>query len=141
MMIKYYIYLFFAIIITAIVQAILKTISMKYDGNIVSSMYNPWLYFSLSLLIVALIAWFISASKIEFSILIPVNVATVVIGGVIGYFVFGDEFCGKKLLSYILIISVVILLIFSQQDGVITGSDKVDVNKLPPIETKEINDE
>ncbi len=141
MMIKYYIYLFFAIIITAIVQAILKTISMKYDGNIVSSMYNPWLYFSLSLLIVALIAWFISASKIEFSILIPVNVATVVIGGFIGYFVFGDEFGGKKLLSYILIISGVILLIFSQQDGVITGSDKVDVNKLPPIETKEINDE
>jgi len=132
-MIKYYIYLFFAIILTAIVQAILKTISMKYDGNILASIHNPWLYFSLALLIVALIAWFVSASKIEFSILIPVNVATIVISGFIGYFVFGEEFGGKKMLSYILIISGVILLIFSQQDG-----DKIDKNKLLPIESKEI---
>ena len=69
---------------------------MKYDGNIVSSIYNPWLYFLLSLLMVALIAWFVSASKIEFSVLIPANLATIVISGLIGFFIFGEEFGGKK---------------------------------------------
>ena len=97
LMIKYYIYLFFAIILTAIVQAILKIISMKYDGNILASILNPWLYFSLLLLIVAFITWFVSASKIEFSILIPVSVTTIIIGALIGYFFFGEEFGGKKL--------------------------------------------
>ena len=140
-MTKYYIYLFFAIILTAIVQAILKIISMKYDGNILASILNPWLYFSLSLLVVAFIAWFISASKIEFSILIPVSVTTIIIGGLIGYFFFEEDFGGKKLLSYILILSGVILLIFSQQDSVTTYSDKIHKNKLKPIESKESNDE
>ena len=120
---KYFIYLFFAIVITAIVQAILKTISMKYDVNIFASLHNSWLYFSIALLIVALIAWFFAASKIEFSILIPINVATICIGGFIGYFVFGDEFGIKKLLSYILILSGVILLVFSQHDSVLIDGD------------------
>jgi multidrug transporter EmrE-like cation transporter len=129
-MAKYYTYLFVAITLTAIVQAILKTISMKYDGSIFDSIYNPWLYFSLVLLVFALIAWFVSASKIEFSILIPVNVATIVIGGLIGYFIFGEEFGEKKILSYTLIISGVLLLIFSQQENILTNSNESDKNKL-----------
>ena len=129
-MAKYYTYLFIAITLTAIVQAILKTISMKYDGNIFESIYNPWLYFSLVLLVFALIAWFVSASKIEFSILIPINVVTIVIGGLIGYFIFGEEFGGKKILSYTLIISGVLLLIFSQQENILTNNYESDKNKL-----------
>ena len=137
-MAKYYIYLFIAITLTAIVQAILKTISMKYDGNILASIYNPWLYFSLILLALALIAWFVSASKIEFSVLIPVNVATVVISGLIGYFIFGEELGGKKILSYMLIMSGVLLLIFSQQETVLTNNSELDKNKTLIIKNNKI---
>ena len=54
---------------------------------------------------------------------------------------FGEDFGGKKILSYILILSGVTLLIFSQQDSVTTYSNKIHKNKLKPVESKEINDE
>ena len=72
-MIKYYIFLLIVFTIMAIVQIILKTLSVEYSGNIIKSLYDPLVYLSIFLLVVALALWFISASQIEFSVLIPAS--------------------------------------------------------------------
>ena len=90
-MTKYYIFLLIVFILIAIVQVILKTLSIEYSGNIIKSLYDPLIYLSIFLLVIALALWFISASQIEFSVLIPASVLTIVISGIMGYFIFSEE--------------------------------------------------
>ena len=110
-MIKYYILLLVSILITSGVQITLKIVSEKFDGNLVNSLADPRLYLAISLYILALIAWFVSASRIQFSVLIPANVLTVVLGGLIGYSLFDEVFGLRKIISYLLIIAGILLLI------------------------------
>jgi len=62
----------------------------------------------------ALAAWFISASKIQFTVLIPANILTVVLGGVIGYLIFDEPMGGRKMIAYIIIIFGIVLLMTDQ---------------------------
>ena len=112
-MIKYYIFLSIFFILIAIVQVILKTLSVEYGGNIIKSLYDPLFYLSIFLLIVALALWFISASQIEFSVLIPASVITIVISSIIGYFIFSEEISLRKIIAYVIIVIGVITLTYS----------------------------
>jgi len=115
-MIKYYMFLAFALILIAIVQVLLKTLSVEYGGNIIKSLYDPLIYFSISLLIIALSLWFVAASQIEFSVLIPTSLLTIVISSIIGYFIFSEEISLIKIIAYILITIGIITLTYSSSE-------------------------
>mgnify|MGYP006149310739 FL=1 len=110
-MTKYHFLLYLSILLTAAVQASLKVISIKHDGVISNSLHDPRLYFVAILYGLALCAWFVSASRIQYSVLIPTNILTVVLGGFVGYFLFGETIEIRKLLAYGLICSGVLLLL------------------------------
>ena len=109
-MIKYYIFLLIVFILIAIVQVILKTLSVEYSGNIIKSLYDPLIYLSIFLLVVALALWFISASQIEFSVLIPASLITIVISSIIGLFIFSEEISLRKIIAYVFIVIGLITL-------------------------------
>ena len=109
-MIKYYIFLLTVFILIAIAQVILKNLSIEHSGNIIKSLYDPLIYLSIFLLIVALALWFISASQIEFSVLIPTSVITIVISSIIGYFIFSEEISLRKIIAYVFIVIGLITL-------------------------------
>ena len=109
-MIKYYGILLLSILLTTVVQAYLKSISVKYNGSFFDSLLDFKLYFVLLLYGVALVAWFVSASKIPFTVLIPANILTVVLGGVIGYFLFGEGLGFYKILAYVIVILGILIL-------------------------------
>ena len=98
----------------AIAQVILKTLSIEHSGNIIKSLYDPLIYLSIFLLVVAFTLWFISASQIEFSVLIPASVLTIVISSIIGYFIFSEEISLRKIIAYVLIAIGMITLTYSK---------------------------
>ena len=83
---------------------------MRHDGNLLDGLYDPYFYLVLLIYGIAVMSWFISASKIDYVVLIPANVATVVLGGIIGYWFFGETLGIRRIISYLLIISGVLLL-------------------------------
>ena len=126
-----------AFAIIAIVQVILKIISVENGGSITDSFYDPKLYFSLLLCVVALAVWFISASQIEFSVLLPMNILTIVISGFIGYFIFNEEISVRKIISYVLILAGVFILAYSKTNG--TSHYISDINKT--IDVKDVGNQ
>ena len=113
-MIKYYIFLLTVFTLIATAQVILKTLSIEHSGNIIKSLYDPLIYLSIFLLVVAFALWFISASQIEFSVLIPASVITIVISSIIGYFIFSEEISLRKIIAYVLIVIGIITLTYSK---------------------------
>lgn len=116
-MIKYYIFLLIVIILISIVQAILKSLSIEYSGSIIKSLYDPLSYLCIFLLVLALSFWFVAAFKIEFSVLIPANILTVVISGIIGYYIFSEEINLIKIVAYAFILIGVMILAYSNLSG------------------------
>ena len=106
----------------AIVQVILKTLSVEYSGNIIKSLYDPLIYLSIFLLVAGLALWFISASQIEFSVLIPASLITIVISSIIGLFIFSEEISLRKIIAYVLIVIGIITLTYSKSSLVGFGS-------------------
>ena len=113
-MFKYYIFLLSVFILIAIAQVILKTLSIEHSGNIIKSLYDPLIYLSIFLLVVAFALWFISASQIEFSVLIPASLMTIVLSSIIGHFIFSEEISLRKIIAYVLITIGVITLSYSK---------------------------
>ena len=109
-MIKYYGILLLSIMLTTLVQASLKAISVKYNGSFFDSLFDFKLYFVILLYGIALVAWFASAAKIPFTVLIPANILTIVLGGFIGYFLFGEEFSFYRILAYLIILLGILML-------------------------------
>ena len=133
-MIKYYIFLLIVFILIAIVQIILKTLSVEYSGNIIKSLYDPLIYLSILLLVVALALWFISASQIEFSVLIPASLITIVISSIIGLFIFSEEISLRKIIAYVLIAIGIITLTYSKSaDSSHTVLDKKETINLKDV--------
>jgi len=106
----HFLLLFISILLTVFVQIKLKDISIEYAGNILKALFFIDIYIVLFLYAVALVAWFYAASKIEFTVLIPFNALTIVLGGMAGVFIFSESFDTTKFLAYALIISGVFLL-------------------------------
>ena len=113
-MIKYYIFLLTVFTLIAIAQVILKTLSIEHSGNIIKSLYDPLIYISIFLLVLAFALWFISASQIEFSVLIPASLITIVISSIIGHFIFSEEISLRKIIAYVLIAIGIITLTYSK---------------------------
>jgi multidrug transporter EmrE-like cation transporter len=65
---------------------------------------------ALFIYVVAFVIWIVSLSRIEFSVAIPFNIITVVIGGIFGYYVFNESLSLIRIISYLLIIFGVIML-------------------------------
>ena len=133
-MIKYYILLLTVFILIAIAQVILKNLSIEHSGNIIKSLYDPLIYLSIFLLVVALALWFISASQIEFSVLIPASLITIVISSIIGVFIFSEEISLRKIIAYVLIVIGVIALTYSKSaDSSHTVLDKKETINLKDV--------
>jgi len=111
-MIKYHLFLITSIILTVVVQALLKSNSVKYSGNLFEAIYDSTLYVALFLYATAMVFWYISSSKLQFTFMIPMHILTIIFGGFIGYYFFEESFGIHKILAYILIISGVFVLIY-----------------------------
>jgi drug/metabolite transporter (DMT)-like permease len=107
---------------------------VEYSGNIIKSLYDPLIYLSLFLLVVALSLWFISASQIEFSVLIPASLITIVISSVIGFFIFSEEISLRKIFAYILIAIGVLVLTFSKSND--NNQNTLTNNKISKVKVK-----
>ena len=133
-MIKYYIFLLTVFTLIAIAQVILKTLSIEHSGNIIKSLYDPLIYLSIFLLVVALALWFISASQIEFSVLIPASLITIVISSIIGFFIFSEEISLRKIIAYVLMAIGIITLTYSKSaDSSHTVLDKKETINLKDV--------
>ena len=126
-MTKYYIFLFFVFVLIATVQVILKALSVEYNGNILKSLFDPLIYISLLLLVIALALWFISASQIDFSVLIPASLVTIMISSIIGYFIFNEEISFRKIFAYILIAIGVFTLTYTKSSD--SNTDNLSAEK------------
>ncbi len=112
-MIKYYGILLLSILLTTVVQASLKAIPVKYNGSFFDGLFDFKFYFVILLYGIALVAWFASAAKIPFTVLIPANILTIVLGGFIGYYLFGEGFSFYRILAYLIIILGILVLMSS----------------------------
>jgi multidrug transporter EmrE-like cation transporter len=117
-MTKYHLYLLIAIFLTVVVQALLKMLSVEYEGNINKGLIDIRFYLSLCLYVLAFSLWFVSASSLEFSILIPANMLTVVLAACIGYFFFNEGMTIQKISSYLIILLGLVLLLTDQSKGI-----------------------
>jgi len=112
-MIKYYLFLVLSIMLTAIVQALLKSNSVKHSENLFEAVYDFKLYVVFFIYAIAMIFWYISSSKLQFTLMIPMQILTVVFGGIIGYYFFEESFSVQKILAYVLIIFGILMLVFN----------------------------
>jgi|SaaInlStandDraft_6_1057023.scaffolds.fasta_scaffold19773_4 drug/metabolite transporter (DMT)-like permease len=112
-MIKYHLFLITSIILTVVVQALLKSNSVKHSGNLFEAIYDSRLYVALFLYATAMVFWYISSSKLQFTFMIPMQILTVVFGGIIGYYFFEESFSVQKILAYVLIIFGILMLVFN----------------------------
>jgi len=109
-MTKYLVYLLLSLVLTVFVQASLKILSVNHSGDILSAIKDYRFVPILSLYGIAMISWFVAASKVDFTVLIPFNVVTIILGGVVGYFWFGEALGARKIISYVIITIGIILL-------------------------------
>jgi len=109
-MTKHLYYLLLSLMGTVFVQASLKVLSESHSGNIVSAIKDYRFLPILGFYGVAMVAWFYAASKIEFTVLIPFNILTIVFGGLVGYYWFGESLGLRKIISYAIIVLGVLML-------------------------------
>jgi drug/metabolite transporter (DMT)-like permease len=114
-MIKYYLFLVSSIILTVIVQALLKNNSVKHSEELFEAVYDFKLYLVFFLYAIAMVFWYISSSKLQFTFMIPMHILTIIFGGIIGYYYFEESFNIQKISAYVLIIFGMIMLIYGNK--------------------------
>jgi multidrug transporter EmrE-like cation transporter len=72
-------------------------------------------FIALLVYMISLGLWVLASAQIQYSVIIPVHALTIVMGGVIGYFVFSEGMSLSKLISYVLITSGVIFLLVGKE--------------------------
>lgn len=107
-----YLFLLLSILLTVLVQIKLKDLAVANNGVMLNALLSPELYGVLFIYAIALFAWFYSASKIEFSVILPMNSLTVILGGVIGYLYYNEDFSPLKFLAYFFILLGIFILYF-----------------------------
>ena len=101
-----------AIILVSVTQVLFKVIANRHKDYLFDAIYDYRLYIAVIVYTLAFILWLVALSRIEFSIAIPLNIITVIIGGVFGYFLFSEEISILQIISYIIIISGILLLTY-----------------------------
>jgi len=106
----YFVMLLVAILFVSITQVIFKIIAEKHSDYLFNVIYDYRFYISLIIYIIAFGLWLVALSKIEFSIAVPFNIITIILGGIFGYYFFNESISIIKLFSYILITIGLLLL-------------------------------
>jgi len=99
-----------AITFVSMTQVLFKIIANEHRDYLIGSVYDYRLYIALLVYTLSFLLWMVALSKIDYSIAIPLNVITVILGGVFGYFVFGENISLLKVISYTIILVGVLLL-------------------------------
>lgn len=99
--------------LTSIALILLKKVSVDTKGELVGILSDVRFYGATVVYGIAFLMWVVSASKIDYTILIFSNTLSLVIGGLVGYFVFGESITTEKLFAYTLILSGVLMLFYS----------------------------
>jgi multidrug transporter EmrE-like cation transporter len=108
----YFFLLIFSAITTSAVQVLLKIISSNHQENYFKAIFDPLTFVTLLLYVIAFVGWFISLSKIHFSIAIPVSSISIIASAIIGHFVFNESIGANKIIAFSLItLSMVFLYI------------------------------
>ena len=84
---------------------------MDGKGDVVKMLGDVRLYIAVLVYGVAFLLWIISASKIDYTVLVFSNTGGLIISGLVGYFVFHETITLGKIISYVLIASGVISLV------------------------------
>jgi drug/metabolite transporter (DMT)-like permease len=99
-----------SVVLTALALVFLKTVAVDSRGEIFKILSSAKFYLAMFIYGIAFLMWIISASKIDYTVMIFSNTAGLVLGGLVGYFVFNESITGDKILAYLLIISGVVVL-------------------------------
>jgi drug/metabolite transporter (DMT)-like permease len=108
----YFVLLIIAILLVSATQVLFKVIADKHRDLLLGVIYDYRLYIALIIYTIAFALWIVALSKIDFSIAIPLNIITIVFGGVFGYYIFGESISTLKIISYIIISFGVVLLAY-----------------------------
>lgn len=108
----YFILLIVAIILVSATQVLFKVIADKHRDLLLGVVYDYRLYIALAIYTIAFALWIIALSKIDFSIAVPLNIITIIFGGVFGYYIFGESISTMKIVSYIIISFGILLLAY-----------------------------
>jgi len=91
-------------------QVLFKIVATEHRDYLIGAVYDYRLYVALFVYTFSFLLWIIALSKIDYSIAIPLNVITVILGGVFGYIIFGENITLLKIISYSIILVGVLLL-------------------------------
>ncbi len=112
-MMRYYALLLCSIILTSLVLILLKKVSIDAKGAVSEILLDIRFYGAVVAYGIAFLMWVISASKVDYSMLIFSNALGLVIGGLAGYFIFGESITKEKIVAYSLILCGVFVIFFS----------------------------
>jgi len=93
-----------AIVFVSITQVLFKIVANEHRDYLVGAVYDYRLYIALFVYTFSFVLWIVALSKIDYSIAIPLNVITVILGGLFGYFIFGEHISTLKIISYSIIL-------------------------------------
>ena len=99
-----------AIVFVSMTQVLFKIIANEHRDYLIGSISDYRLYIALFVYTLSFLLWIVALSKIDYSIAIPLNVITVVLGGVFGYFIFDENISLLRIVSYSVILIGVLLL-------------------------------
>ena len=108
----YFVLLIGSIFLVSIAQVMFKMIADRNKDVLFNILYDYQFYLALILYLVSVVIWMSALSKIEFSVVIPLNIITVIFGGILGYYLFQENISLLKIISYSLMIIGSALLIF-----------------------------
>lgn len=110
-MTKYHAMLLLSVLFTAVALVFFKMVSMDARGELLKILFDVRFYYATAVYAIAFLMWLISASRIEYTVLVYSNAAGLIASGMIGYFVFHESITIGKIVAYVLIASGVISLV------------------------------
>jgi drug/metabolite transporter (DMT)-like permease len=110
-MLNYFLVLTAAILVS-LVQISFKIVAVRHAQNLFQALFDYRLYLAVLVYMISFCLWMIGLSKVDFAVAIPLNVVSIVIAGIFGYFYFNEQFSLLRILSYACIIIGVMLLTF-----------------------------
>jgi multidrug transporter EmrE-like cation transporter len=101
-----------AAILVSLVQVSFKTIAVRHADDLFQALFDYRLYLSLIVYLLAFCLWMLGLCKVDFAVAIPLNVLSIIVAGIFGYYYFQEPLSFIRLLSYGIIVVGVMLLSF-----------------------------
>lgn len=109
-MTKYHAMLLISVALTAVALVSFKVISVDARGEVSRILCDARFYVAGAVYGAAFLMWIISASRLDYTMLVYSNATGLIISGLIGYFIFDETITAPKVVAYILIASGVVAL-------------------------------